>query len=456
MAAASINVWQGALSGIVGAANTRECSVEIERVRPTVEIAPASAEETAAVLRIANEHGLSCTPAGGLTKQGIGHPASSIDVLLSTRRMNQVLYYDPGDLTLGVGAGMSLGEVAQTLVPHRQFLPFDAMQPERATVGGLMATNSHGPLKHFYGGVRDFCIGIEFVTADGKVVKGGGRVVKNVAGYDLMKLMIGSYGTLGVITSANFKVFPLPPQTRTFVAAFSDLDSAVKFRDAVRKSSLTPLCLEFTSPQAQEYLREATPARDPDVYSPPTPADYRPYWRIYIRAAGSDPVLARYRAELGSAIAQEISGSDEIALWRWFSDFEHTVTTRHHNAMIIHLEVPCANVQGAVAAAEKAALDNSCMAAIIGRAAAGSLVVAVIPLAIGPPSAMHYANAASALRSALPKDASAVVAYCSAEAKPRFDVWGTSPTDMATMKAIRHAMDPKGTLNRGRFVVSSK
>ncbi|MEO5935765.1 MAG: FAD-binding oxidoreductase [Terriglobales bacterium] len=447
---ASIDAWQAELAGVVGAENAGESSAEIEGVKPACVVAPASAEETAATLRIANEHGLCVVPAGGLTKQGMGHVMTQIDVLLSTRRMNQVQYYDPGDLTFGVGAGMTLAEVQQTLTAHGQWLPFDAMSSSKGSVGGLMATNAHGPLKHFYGGVRDFCIGVEFATADGKVAKGGGRVVKNVAGYDLMKLLIGSLGTLGVITSANFKVFPRPQQTRTFVGDFSSLPEAMAFRDAVMKSSLTPLCVEIASPGAQEYFGEVPAARNPDLYAPKAHLEPRREWCVYVRAAGSDRVLERYRAELSAA--RELGGAEEAALWQWISGFESSVLARHHNAMIVYIDVPVTDVAAAIAAAEKAALDNSCMAAVVGRVAAGALVAAIIPLAVGPPSAMHYANAASALRAALPKDASAVVARCPLEAKSRFDVWGTSPTDVGVMQAVRAAMDPKGILNRGRFV----
>src|SRR5206468_5459380 len=174
-----------------------------------------------------------------------------VDIVLSAARLNGVEHYDPGDLTLGVAAGTTLAQLDAVLAANVQFLPIDAMLPERATIGGVLATAANGPLKHGYGSVRDFCIGVSFVTAEGRIAKGGGRVVKNVAGYDLMKLMIGSHGTLGVIVGGNFKVFPLPRQTRTFVCEFATVAEAINFRNRVMASPLSPMCMEIASPRAQ-------------------------------------------------------------------------------------------------------------------------------------------------------------------------------------------------------------
>ena len=173
-------------------------------------------------------------------------------------------------------------------------------------LGGVLATASHGPLRHGYGALRDFCIGIRFVTGDGRRAKGGGRVVKNVAGYDLMKLLIGSYGTLAVITSASFKLFPAPRQTRTFLAEFSTAAEALQFRDVVMRSPLSPMCLELVSPGARKLMR-------PEMTSDA--------WVICVRAAGSDTVLARYRKELGAAITRELEGEDENKMWRAIENF---------------------------------------------------------------------------------------------------------------------------------------
>ena len=135
-------------------------------------------------------------------------------MLLYTSRLAEVEHYDPGDLTIGVGAGWTIAHLSAKVADDKLFFAGDPALPERATVGGLLATGLYGPHRHGYGGLRDYCIGVRFVTGDGRKAKGGGRVVKNVAGYDMMKLLIGSWGTLGIITSASFKLFPAPRQTQ--------------------------------------------------------------------------------------------------------------------------------------------------------------------------------------------------------------------------------------------------
>src|SRR5262249_5760211 len=301
----------------VGPQELSAAQFEINGVAPAAVVSPGSADEIASILQLASSRGLVVAPAGGFTKQDIGGVPERVDILLSTGRMNTIAHYDPGDLTVGVNAGMPFAQAQARLEEHQQWLPLDGANLARATVGGLLATAAAGPLKHAFGGLRDFCIGVQFVTADGKVAKGGGNVVKNVAGYDLMKLMTGSYGSLAVITGANFKVFPKPRQMRTFVCAFGSRQDALGFRGTVLRSPLQPLCLEIISPGAQESLRDPAPARDADHYTPAQPVKAPAnQWQIVLRAAGSDNVLARYRRELGTALTRELEGENEKQLWR--------------------------------------------------------------------------------------------------------------------------------------------
>lgn len=442
------------IAAVVGADHVGHDDLSINGVIPAVSVSPGSVEELAAVLKMASDHGWVVAPAGGCTRQQLGGVPERVDILLRTRRLNHLEHYDPGDLTIGVGAGMIFADLQRTLAQHQQWLPYDAASLESATVGGLMATAASGPLKSSYGGLREFCIGVQFVTADGKIAKGGGRVVKNVAGYDLMKLLIGSYGSLAVITRANFKVFPRPRQTRTFACSFASLQEAAGFRDRILKSALAPICVELISPRAPEFLNDPRPPHDPDFYAPAQPVA-RPSaeWQIVLRAAGSDAVLARYSRELGSAVTRTLDAADEERLWHWISHFEERILQQHRNAMIVHTGCAIADVAGVAGALEKTAPDYNFFPALLGRAASGSLIAAFVPLPVDPPAAMQYANCASAFRALLPAGCSAFVAHCPKEAKNYFDFWGGATSDITLMRAVKQAMDPKQILNRGRFIV---
>ncbi len=265
--------------------------------------------------------------------------------------------------------------------------------------------------------------------------------------------MTGSYGSLAVITRANFKIFPRPRQTRTFVCGFASLDAALQFRSRIFKSPLAPLCLEIVSPRAPEYLCDPPVVRDAEDYLPASATTPAEEWQIVLRAAGSDTVLARYASELGSAVTRTLDGAAEQQYWAWVSGFEHAVLARHRNAMVLYTHLSIQNVGPAIQALERTAPDYNLIPAVLGRAATGNLVMAFMPLSVDPPSAMQYANCVSAFRGLLPPGSSAEVAHCPKEAKPHFDVWGTTPTDVAMMKAVKGAMDPNNILNRGRFIV---
>ena len=206
-------------------------------------------------------------------------------------RLSAIQRYEPGDLTVRVQAGVKVADLLRILGEHRQILPLDGLPPE-STVGGVLASAAHAPLATGYGLVRDFCIGIEFVTAQGEIAHAGGTVVKNVAGYDLMKLIIGSRGTLGIITSATFKCFPTPQRTATLKLEFASAADAVDYALRVRRSVLTPIRLELWGSGEE--------------------------WRVLVTAIGSDAVIARYRNELGDATLYE--GPDEEALWAKFGE----------------------------------------------------------------------------------------------------------------------------------------
>ncbi|HZD94637.1 MAG TPA: FAD-linked oxidase C-terminal domain-containing protein, partial [Candidatus Sulfotelmatobacter sp.] len=202
-----------------------------------------------------------------------------------------------------------------------------------------------------------------------------------------------------------------------------------------------------------EYLHDAGPVQDPDDYMPEKPVSLPAIeWQIVLRAAGSDNILARYARELGGAVTRTLEGTAEEQFWKWISHFEGSVLARHRNAMVLHTHLAIQSVGPALQALERAAPDYNLIPAAVGRAATGNLVLAFVPLAVDPPSAMQYANCVSGFRGMLPPGSSAEVAQCPIEAKLHFDVWGTTPTDVGMMRAVKRAIDPKNILNRGRFI----
>jgi glycolate oxidase FAD binding subunit len=413
---------------------------EVDGWEPRLAVSPGTPEEVADVLCYCNANGLVVAPAGGCTTQSIGRVPSRVDVLLRTVRLRTVEHYDPGDLTIGIGAGTRLAEVHDKLAANRQVLPITVPQAERSTIGGVLARAAQDPRRLGYGAVRDVCIGIRFVTADGKIAKAGGRVVKNVAGYDLMKLMIGSYGTLGVIVGASFKLFPQPRQTRTFAAAFRELKDAFAFRDRILGSHLAPMCLELLSAGSQAVLKAAPPGSDSQ-------------WLVLLRAAGSDAVLGRYARELGDTVLAEIDGTDEGRLWDRVVGFSSAVVRRKPGTMLVRFSVPIAAVLQTAQACEQAAGAHGFDCAMVASVGVGTLQCAFFPVSESKADLSAYTKLLESARSELPRDGSAIVLACPNEIKKNdLDVWGPSPTDLDSMRAVKRALDEKDILNRGRFL----
>jgi glycolate oxidase FAD binding subunit len=235
----------------------------VDGVRPSVVAAPATTEETAALLRVAAERDLAVVTRGAGTKLSWGRPPSRLDVVVDTRRMNRLVEHAAGDLIAGAQTGLPLAEFQSAVSATRQRLAIDEMVPG-TTIGGLVATSPSGPRRLATGSVRDLLIGITVVRADGVVAKGGGKVVKNVAGYDLGKLMTGSFGTLAIVTEATFRLHPIPAADRWLTAPAESETQAGELVAAVLHSQVVPAALEVEwpvdGPGAVTVLIEGTAA----------------------------------------------------------------------------------------------------------------------------------------------------------------------------------------------------
>ena len=187
-------------------------TLAVDGKAPDCAVAPFSAEQVAAVLHYASTHQLALIPRGNGTKLSMGNPPRRYDVALSLGELNRVIHYEPADLTISVEPGMTFGAFQELVGRSGLWLPLDPRGGAGSSIGGIIAANAAGPLRQGFGGPRDMVLGLKIATTDGKIAKTGGRVVKNVAGYDLGKLLTGSCGTLGVIVEASLKLFPKPPE----------------------------------------------------------------------------------------------------------------------------------------------------------------------------------------------------------------------------------------------------
>jgi glycolate oxidase FAD binding subunit len=223
---------------------------------------------------------------GNFSKDRLGGAPQPADIVISTSRLHRLLKYDPRDLTISVQAGMRFAELEKILGEHRQMLPLDPGWVEDSTVGGVVAANLSGPRRRLYGTARDMIIGMTFVTLEGKLISSGGMVVKNVAGLDMAKLMVGSFGTLAAISSVNFKVFPVPMESRSFVMEFSNAAGAFAERDRILRGVLQPSAIDIVN----------------------WPSGFR----LLIHAGGNLKALERYARELPEAQVCPESVWDEI------------------------------------------------------------------------------------------------------------------------------------------------
>lgn len=238
-------------------------------------VSPSTPEQLADALRTHAANRQTILLGGNFSKDRLGGPVASADVTVSTASLSRLLQYEPRDLTISVEAGMPFGELERILSEHRQILPLDPGWRKESTVGGVVAANLSGPRRRLYGTARDMIIGMTFVTLEGKLISSGGMVVKNVAGLDMAKLMIGSFGTLAAIAQVNFKVFPVPAESRTFLMEFSSAAAAFAERDRILRGVLQPSAIDIVN----------------------WPSGYR----LLLHAGGNAKALDRYARELPAA-----------------------------------------------------------------------------------------------------------------------------------------------------------
>jgi len=386
--------------------------LSVDGLLPSTVMRPEDADDAARGLRSCDLAPAAVVVWGGGTQMALGAPPHKYEVAFSTERMTRLLEYEPADLTCRVEAGMRLSDLQTALGAQGQRLPLDPPHPERATVGGMVAANTNGLTRGRYGTVRDWVIGIAVAYPSGKVARAGGKVVKNVAGYDLMKLHIGALGTLGVVAEVNFKVQARPEMEATLLAQFDAPETTLEVGLKLAHQYLAPAAAVVLDSDAdgwtlalkfEGYAREVRAAKDQAVR--------------FVREAG------------GTLDAAEVPP----AFWDAARDW----STPADDDVVLRAIVPLTSSPRVMAAVPPDAR-------VLAQPASG-----LVDVRLAAPSA---AEALSRLRLAAGADGQVVVIAAPAALKQDLDVWGPPPLGFPIMRALKQALDPNGILNPGRFV----
>jgi glycolate oxidase FAD binding subunit len=413
---------------------------------PWAVVIPGDIAQVAAVLALAHREELAVVPWGGGTTMAMGHPPERLDLVLSLARLNRVLEHEPADLTASVQAGISMAALQAQLGSHRQWWPVDPPLSATATVGGVLASNASGPKRLLYGTARDLLIGITVVHADGGISKAGGKVTKNVTGYDMMKLYIGSLGTLAVIAEATLKLRPVPPNQELVWSTFASREAAVKTAQRLLTDGLLPNAVEVVNPPVTAWLCQRFAG-----------LEGREGWSLVVGIDGAEAAVIRQRRDIdilsqsGGATACW-TGADDGRLWQALqSRFRPTEPGRTEHVVFR---------VGALRTDLGAILDQLTelgsrlnMGAELCARVGNGLVYGSLPLHEDAEEPIDLIRTLTEIRADLAsKRGYLVVESASPAFKAWFDCWGDVGPQIEVMAGLKHAFDPRRVLNPGRFV----
>ncbi len=375
---------------------------------------PETGEQLRDCLRDAAASRKSIALFGSNSKAALGGAGQATDVTVSTASLRRILQYEPADLTLSVEAGMPFAELQAVLAAKGQMLPLDGVFAGQGTVGGIVAANLSGPKRRAYGTARDLVIGMRFATLDGRLADTGGMVVKNVAGLDVAKLLIGSYGTLAGIVSVNFKVLPKPVETRTFLVPVATLEEARAFSASLLASQWNPAAVEVLNPALSRELRLNG-------------------YTVAVAFSGNLALMSRLGREMeraGSPLA--IVGEDEVLFWQSLQLVTPKFLEQYGGASVVRVHTPVSETLGPLELAGDAVLGQS-----------GNGIARVW--------FEDCERAKAFLAKAAPQNWQVVVEAATLRAKTELTLWPKPGGDFAIMEQVKRMFDPHGLLNSGRL-----
>ncbi len=386
--------------------------------QPRLVLEPANEQQLAAVLRLANDASLAVIPRGCGTKLTWGNPPARVDVILSTARLNKIIEHVWADLTVSVEAGCTIQKLQAALAQHGQRLALDPLWPEQATVGGVLSTNDSGSLRLRFGPLRDLIIGVTIALPDGTLASSGGKVVKNVAGYDLPKLVTGAFGTLGVITRAVFRVHPLPRNTRTLSISAGTLEKMQQVILAVQDSQLAHTALQARIAEAAEPV-------------------------VDVLFEGTEAGIAAQEAQLREIVRPTPVLDTPCSVWNASQELWNPADSAAA-AMAKIAALPASIARTVESVQRMAGARKTYWKLAMQATGIGWLRLE------GAPENLHAVL--SDLRFELEASGGSLIAFHQPAGMSPLDAWGKPGDALPLMRAVKNQLDPKNTLNPGRFV----
>ncbi len=440
------------LGGIVGEANLIRDPDQlkiyaVDGKAPQVVVAPGNIEELSKVVAYAGNEKVTVFPRGNGTKSGMGFVPQRVDMVLLTGRLNRMPDCDCENLTLSVESGMTLAEVQKRLAREGKgyFLPLDPPFTEKATLGGIIATNSTGPKRFGYGGARDLVTGMKAVFPNGDIVISGGKTVKNVSGYDMCKLLIGSFGTLGIICEITFILRPLPEKEAAVLIPFGGLDEAGGFIHEILHSQLLPVSIEILNTAAMKRVAGSVAL---------------PLGGRYLVAIGLEGVVESIERQVVemTRIGKTHHAIEGISLnsdknrtfWGAVRDFGRGLRDQNPGMLTLKANFLISRWNQIMKEWERVTRDANLECPLICQAGSGILHAYVLADETMTSSLVRVIEQLSS--EAVKNEGNLVVESSPVAIKSKVDVWGHSRADREVMRRIKGEIDSAGILNPGRFV----
>jgi glycolate oxidase FAD binding subunit len=439
---------RGQLEAILGqdqvAAGT--AAFAVDGMAPELVVRPGTQDEVSQVVAACAKVGAAMIPWGGGTAMGLGNAPSRAQVVLHLDRLDRLVEWDPANLCVTAEAGMRLAALQEILARDRALLPLDPPAGHRVTLGGLVAANQYGPGRLLYGTVRDWLLGLRVVLPDGEPIHCGGRVIKNVSGYDMNKLFIRSLGTLGIVTEVTFKLLPVPSQRATVIGLFPDPAAAWAAVRQAQASFLLPEAMDLLNPEAVDLLAQALGL----AVAPGRCA-------LAVALAGSAETVARQVREFteliqlgGTALALPIGQAGRA--WDTIRDLLDRPTSADPARILCKLTVPIARAGELAAAAGRAGQSAGLRATIVAHAGSGVIWAQYLPAQEGGRQAPVAAVLEGLRREAEAAGGSLVLHAAPPPLKRQLDAWGEPGDGLPMMRRLKAEFDPRGLCNPGRYV----